>query len=200
MCLRALAPCFAAATLLTACGASYDVVRTAEPSPFSCETSFVVLPIAYPRVQVGKKTETDYLSAKGADTRQSWETDKQAIDREFRRRLVRESADKGIHVDASSEDAAGRFFIRPTVRFLEPGFYAGPARHTSEVRMTVAITTADGRVLDELELESKTMGSVAHATTHSRFVHDGDELGGAMAEYLHGRVGAPACVQQTAQR
>lgn len=174
------------------CGASYEVVRAAEPNPYPSGAAFVVLPVTYENIQVGKMTESAYLSTKSESSRRSWEGDKAAIDREFARALVEASAERGIRIDRPSVVAADapRFTIRPVVSFLEPGFFAGPARHASEVSMRVVIATADGRALDEVELESETMGSLFHPTTRSRFENDGEELAKSLAEYLGGRVTA----------
>jgi hypothetical protein len=184
----------ASALATTACSASYDVVRRAEPGALTCSSELVVLPVAYENVIVGKKSEADYLFTKSQETKESWQADKQAIDREFRRSLVKDASDGGLHIDAAGA-TSGRFTILPKVLFLEPGFFAGPARKSSKVLMMVEIATPDGEVIEEIELESGTMGSLMNATIRSRFEKDGQELGEAMAEYLQGRV--TACAEGT---
>jgi len=182
---------FATSIFGTACAASYDVVRSAEPSPFSCNAEFVVLPIAYDSLQVGKKTEADYLFTKSPETQKRWEQDKRAIDREFHHTLITQANERGVRVQtalpAGEPDA---FVIRPVISVIEPGFFAGPAMHASEVLLTVQILTPDGRLLDEIDLESETMGSIVHPTTRSRFESDAEKLGEAVAEYLDTRTKA----------
>jgi len=188
---RTIATLFVAtsAFAITACGASYDVVQRAEPNPFSCRTSFTVMPISYEGLQVGKKTEDDYLFTKSEKTKAAWQADKHVIDREFSRTLVKNAAETGIHVDVWRPVVpSSHYVIQPKVYFVEPGFFAGPAMHASEVMMTVVITTREGLVLDEVELDAKTMGSIAHPTTRSRFESDGEKLAEALAEYLETRV------------
>ena len=173
----------------TACGGSYHVVRSAEPNPFSCRAGFVVAPITYEGLEVGKKTETEYLSDKSEETRRDWDADKKAMGREFSRSLIQNAAHKGIRIDASTTPgAAGHFVIQPRVGFVEPGFFGGPAMHSSEVRMTVVIQSPDGRPLDEIRMENETLGSIAYPSTRSRFERDGEKLGESLAEYLNGRV------------
>jgi hypothetical protein len=192
---RTLFKLFVATTTLlsVACSSSQDVLQSAEPNPFTCRSAFVVLPIDYSGLRVGEKSEGEYLAAKRDEKRERWEGDKLAIERAFQRELLAYGAEHGIRVDlAPVATDSHRFVIRPSVHFVEPGFFGGPAMHASEVRMVVDITTPDGRTLDRIVLGNETMGSVAHASVRQRFERDGEELGEATAEYLRGRVAVGA--------
>jgi hypothetical protein len=188
----------ATALLTTACASETHVVRSAYPNPYSCQSAFVVQPIEYADLRVGEKSEAQYLSTKDHDQRANWEGNKVAIEREFRRSLLSQTAEEGIHVDlAPMHDGTPRYVVRPVIHFVEPGFFGGPAMGSSEIRMTVLITTPDGQVLDELELNNETMGSLVHVSARSRFERDGELLGELTAEYIEKRVAAGSPTRQS---
>jgi len=175
---------------LAACGSHRQVVSAASPNPFGCSSRFVVAPVEFEVQQVGKKSEPEYLANKSEATKLRWEADKAAIASEFSRRLVEVSAQRGVRVvPVASPRAEGAFRILATVHFLEPGFFAGPAQHASEVSMTVTLESPQGELLDEIDLGSETLGSIVHASTRARFEHDAEELAEELADYLEARTG-----------
>lgn len=183
----ALYPVALAALLpLTACSTSAHVVKQGAPEALQDERRFNLMPVAFESLQVGKGSEAAYLSRKDEDQKANWEGDKLAIGSEFAKHLREEAMKKGIQV--SPRESGASYFIRPTVHFIEPGFFAGPAFHHSEVVMSIEIVGKDGQVLDELRIEHTTMASMAKASVRDRLEYDGASLGEAVAEYLDQRV------------
>jgi hypothetical protein len=181
---------FAAALLLTApllagCGPSWIIHTQAAPDPFLNQRAFAVLPIDFTGLEVGEKSEQEYLAGKNPDQQESFKTDKLALNEEYLQAISRRADEAGIRVVPATGPSSAPFLIRPSVAWLEPGYYVGVAAKASEVRMLVRITTPDGRVLDEIAIHSHS-GGYASGT---RLRNDGHQLGKISADYLKARVG-----------
>jgi hypothetical protein len=177
-----------ASTALVGCGPPWQILHAAEPNPFVNQRTFAVLPIDYIGLEVGEKSEPEYLAEKDAETRQNWTGDKLGMNEEYAKHLIEEANERGIRVTLATGPASAPFIIRPAVRWLEPGFYVGVASGSSEVKMTVQITTPDGKVLDEIQMSHRTGASLVNSATGHRLRSDGAGLGEITAEYLEKRV------------
>jgi hypothetical protein len=114
------------------------------------------------------------------------------MNEEYTNALITHAHELGFEVVPATGPEAAPFLIRPTVKFVEPGFYAGLAAGSSEVRMHVRITAPDGRVLDDIGMEHGTRGSMIYPSSGQRYREDAKRLGRWTAEYLARRVGAAA--------
>jgi hypothetical protein len=180
----AFAAALSAAPLLAGCGPAWIVHSQAAPDPFLGQKSFAVLPIDYAGLQVGAKSEQDYLSGKTPDQQESFRNDKEALNGEFLHTLQEHSEQLGIQVVPATGPQSAPFLIKPSVQWIEPGYNVVVSSHPSEVQMVVRITTPDGKVLDEVGMRSK---STDYASG-SRLRTDGAHLGKIMAAYLQSRV------------
>lgn len=180
----ALVAPLAVASLLVGCGPKWVVVKQAAPDPFLGQKKFAVLPVDYTGLSVGDKDEASYLAEKDDETRSSWAGDKLGLNDEFAKKLMEEARAAGIEVVKATGPADAPYLIRPHVAWIEPGFYIGISGGASDVKMTLQITSPDGRILDEIQLEHRTGGTVSEASTGQRLRSDGEGLGEAAAGYL----------------
>jgi hypothetical protein len=122
-----------------------------------------------------------------------------ALNEKFIEHLIARGHEVGLEFYPATGPADGPFVVRPHVRFIEPGFYAGVAGAPSEVQMEVRITTPDGAVLDEVALIHDTspfsgarvggFAIPAYPASGNRLRKDGEELGKLVAKYVHIRSG-----------
>jgi hypothetical protein len=132
-------------------------------------------------IRVGEKSEGDYLSAKTAEQQSAWATDKATVDAQFRATLATDAAEGGIQTTAGTAP----FVLHPTIFAIEPGYEIGISNSPCVIKMSVQVTSADGRVLDEIEIvDAKGIGY----TTHDRMSRAGIWLGKSVARYLKSRV------------
>lgn len=186
----------AAAALLAGCAPRWTVLREAQPNPFVGKTEFAVMPIDYSGLHVGELTEAEYLARKDEGQQASFDGDKRGMIAKFEEAMRSAAADEGIHVQSAEGEVTAPFIIKPHVTFVEPGFYAVVASGASQVNMTVRIETAQGQLLDEIELihatnsanGSSVMGISLNPSSGGRLREDAEEIGDAMGEYLITRV------------
>jgi hypothetical protein len=174
--------------LLMGCGPHWRVMSQASPDPFMNQKRFAVLPIDYAGLRIGDKGEVEYLAGKDDDSRKSFVGDKVGVNEEFAKALIGKAGELGLQVVPATGPTDAPFLIRPSIAWLEPGFYVGVASAPSRIRMTVRITTPDGRILDEIELEHATGAGITTPASGTRLRHDGEGLGTVTAEYLQSRV------------
>ncbi len=185
-----------AAVFLSGCAPRWTVLSQAQPNPFVGKTEFAVLPIDYGGLMVGEKTEEEYLSEKSPEQRASFEADKAAMVRQFEAAMRESAGGDGIHVATAEGEVRAPFIIRPHVIFIEPGFYAVVASGSSQVTMRVRIETAQGQLLDEIEVVHMTnssngpsIGGISlNPSSGGRLRDDAAEIGDATGEYLVTRV------------
>jgi hypothetical protein len=132
-------------------------------------------------IRVGEKSEGEYLSGKTSDQQASWAKDKATVDAQFRATLAAEAANDAVQTTAGSAP----FVLHPTIFAIEPGYYVGVSSAPSVIKMSMQVTAADGRVLDEIEI---TDARGAGYTTHERMKAASVWLGKTVARYLKSRV------------
>jgi hypothetical protein len=169
------------------CSPGYKIVRQAEPNPFLGVRNFVVLPVEFGDVRVGRKQEADYLAGKEDHQVDSFEADKEALAQLYLQALADGAADEGVRVDPATGEVA-TFIVRAVVRAIEPGWYAGVMASPSLVQMTVTISDKNGAELDEIFVEHQTQGSIMNAASGQRLRSDGEAMGGITADYILTRV------------
>jgi hypothetical protein len=181
-----------AATTLIGCRPPWAVIVQTAPDPFLGQRHFAVQPIDFTALTVGDTPEPVYLAGKDAGQRASFAADKEALNERFLQQLITDAGEAGIQVVPATGPADSPFTIRPSVSFIEPGFYAFVAAIPSHVRMNVRILAPDGRVFDEIVLNHFTPSDMfARAASGSRLREDGAGLGKTVAKYLRVRVGVP---------
>lgn len=178
----------AAPVVLAGCGPKWVVLTQAAPNPLVGQTKFGLMPVDYTGLTVGEKSEAEYLASKDEETRASWAGDKGGIDTEFGKRLMEKATESGINVVKATGPADAPFMIRPKVEFIEPGIYTYVYNKASLVRMKVQITTADGKVIDEIAIRHATPASITNPAVGNRLRDDGEGLGVLTAKYLQFRV------------
>jgi len=180
-----------AALTCLGCGPPWAVIVEAVPNPFFGQGKFAVMPVDFTGLRVGNKSEAEYLSGKDGSQQQSFAADKAGINEQFAAALVERSQANGIRVDLATGPQDGPFVIRPSVQFVEGGFYAFVAAESSRVEMNVRITTPDGRILDEIAVAHGTQATMTNPSSGGRLRDDGRVLGYIVARYLATRVGVP---------
>jgi hypothetical protein len=188
-----------AGTALAGCAPPWHVVAFASPNPFWGQRKFAVTPIDYAGLMIGRKPEPVYLSEKDPKQQASFMEDKAALNEKFLERLVGTAREHGIEVVPATGPGAAPFILKPSVDFIEPGFYAGVAGAPSEVHMVLRIVGPDNRVLDEISLAHGTdprsgvsIGGFAipkDPSSGGRLRTDGAHLGDLVGKYLSSRAG-----------
>src|SRR6185436_3871044 len=114
------------AMLLVGCaGSKTNVVKSANPNPFQHQKEFVVEPVRYVDLVVDEKPEKEFLAGKNAESLASWAADKKAVDEVFRKTVIEEAGRAGITV--RHPGSAAYCAIRPTIKWVETGYYRIPA-------------------------------------------------------------------------
>jgi hypothetical protein len=175
---------------VTGCGGTipWRVVSQANPNPLLGQKQFVVAPVDFSKLTVGAKPEAQYLSEKSPEDRQGWEQAKAAFQEEFDKAIRASGTAAGLNIGLGESGAP--FVIRPKVDYIEPGYYAYVSSGSSGVKVSMKITSADGKDVDEVLLEHHTAASMGNASVQSRVRGDGEGMGNQAAEYVAQRVGS----------
>jgi hypothetical protein len=173
---------------LTGCGPKWIVVAQAAPNPFVNQSRFSVLPVDFRGLEIGDKPEAVYLAEKSEEQRQSFLGDKAGMNEEFTASLIKQARELGLDVVLATGPNDAPFQIRPSVAWLEPGWYIGIMSAPSQVKMRLQIVLPDGRVLDEILMKHATPGNITTAASGTRLRSDGKGLGALTATYLSSRV------------
>ncbi|HTN82911.1 MAG TPA: hypothetical protein VL242_04480 [Sorangium sp.] len=183
---------------LAGCAPRWRVVTQANPDPFVGQRYFALVPIDYVGLTLIDEPEDMYLAKKDADEQRSFVQDKASVNEEFAKTLISHAKEQGIDVAEVSDPASSPFVIRPYVGYMNPGFYAVVSSAPSQIMLTLRITTADGKVLDEVQFSSRTASpnpntalSRADAdklSSGGRWREDARIIGEAAAGYLASRV------------
>jgi hypothetical protein len=168
------------------CGPPWVVVVQATPNPFVNQRQFSLEPVHMENLTIGEKSEAAWQSEKDAEQRSSWQQDKSSFATNFITHLSGEIPE--LRLLAGPPPDPRTFIIRPTVTYIEPGFYAYVASHATEVRMTLQILNAGGGILDEIKIEVAVAATLTNPSTGGRLRDAGDKLGDIVAEYLRTRV------------
>jgi hypothetical protein len=171
---------------VVACGPPWSVLKQANPNPMLGKGDFVAVPIDFTNLQVGDKSEAEWMSEKDAEQKQSWVGDKEGMNAEFVKTLTTSGAEEGVKV--ATPPATAPFIVHPKVQFIEPGFFTAFVNKASEVNMVVAVTTPDGNALDEISMTHSTPSSLTNPASGNRLRDDAEALGSYTAEYLGTRV------------
>lgn len=106
-------------------------------------------------------------------------------------RKVAPSADEEFDEGESEGVAEGPFVIKPTIDFMEPGFYAFVAKAPSTITVNVQIEDSAGKLLDEIEITQSWGASAIDAASGTRYRKIAAVLGRITAEYLEYRTAPP---------
>jgi hypothetical protein len=181
---------FSLAVLMTiGCGGPWTIVKQTNPAPFNASTSFTVGPTVWdPNLRVGKKAEADWLAEKDANAKASHESDKAAFGTELAATAMTQA--KGLNI----QPQGGQFTIRPTVYWMEPGYYIGISAGDAEVKVRVDVLDAGGQPVDTIEVHGRgpatePFNPVPRATVGERLKIAADEVGQAIDRYLRERTG-----------
>lgn len=175
---------------VTGCGGTipWRVVSQANPNPLMGQKQFVVAPVDFSKLTVGAKPEAQYLSEKSPEDRKGWEDAKAAFQEEFDKAIRATGTQAGLNISLGETGAP--FVIRPKVDYIEPGYYAYVSSSSSGVKVTMKITSADGKDVDEVLLEHHTSASMGSASVQSRVRGDGEGMGAQAAQYVAQRTGS----------
>ncbi|WP_437307634.1 hypothetical protein [Sorangium sp. So ce388] len=183
---------------LAGCAPRWRVVTQANPDPFVGQRYFALVPIDYVGLTLIDEPEDMYLAKKDADEQRSFVQDKASVNEEFAKTLISHAKEQGIDVAEVSDPASSPFVIRPYVGYMNPGFYAVVSSAPSQIMLTLRITTADGKVLDEVQFSSRTASPNPNTdlsradsdklSSGGRWREDARIIGEAAAGYLASRV------------
>lgn len=174
----------AAVTATLGCGPPWQVVKQAAPNPFLGKKAFGALPMDYTGMEIGGKTEAEYVADKDADSRQKWEGDKGAIAGNYVGQLIGKASEAGIQVTPGP----GEFIVKPRTVFVEPGIYTAIYNKASQLRVNVQVTDAQGAVLDEFIVKSATAADFGNISSGQRLRKDAENVGRYSGMYLQSRV------------
>jgi hypothetical protein len=177
------------AVLAVGCGGSWTIVKQATPSPFTPASTFAVAPTVWaPNLTVGKKAEADWLAEKDASARQSHENDKVSFGQELSATLNTQA--KGLKMAADG----AQFTIKPTVYWMEPGYYIAISHGPAEVKVRVDVVDQSGTPIDTIEVGGQgaavePFNPVPRATVGERLKYAADEVAERINTYLRERSG-----------
>jgi hypothetical protein len=169
------------------CAPQWTVLQQANPNPFAGKTDFVVMPVSFDGLEVGRKSEEEYKAGKSDKSADSFEADKEAVAALFQQTMIADALKAGIDV-RRAEGEITTFSIHPRVVFIEPGFFTVVVNRPSETRIVVEIHDPDGKVLDEILIVHGSPANMFNAASGTRLRADGEAIGGIAADYLDTRV------------
>ncbi|WP_437734804.1 hypothetical protein [Sorangium sp. So ce1335] len=183
---------------LAGCAPRWRVVTQASPDTFVGQRYFGLMPIDFVDLRVGDLPEDMYLARKDSDEHRQFVSDKASVDEEFAKTLIETAKDHGIDVAQVSDPRSAPYVLRPYVSYMNPGFYAVASSSPSQIILTLRITTSDGKVLDEVQLSSRTASpnpstSLSRADADKlkpggRWREDARIIGETVSSYLASRV------------
>lgn len=162
---------------------SAEIVRQARAGAFRDQRRFALMPVEVDALRVSGRSETAYLAPRSPEQREAWEEVKLAVIDSFIQHLTAHAKSRNLEVFFPTATPA-KFYVRPRIRFIEPGIYDSVIWRRSELRMSIQVVTATGKVLDEITLEHKTLPSTSKHSVRERLVFDAAALGEAFAEHL----------------
>lgn len=181
--------------LAAGCGPQWAVVKQANPNPFAAQRAFVVEPMKFDGMQVGKLSEADYLAKKNADQQASFQADKSAMNEKFGERLTELAAKKSVALTPAAGAPAG-YTIRAVVSFLEPGVYIPRVgglgvdlSRPTVVRANLQIVDAQGAVLDDISINAEVAADLINAASGTRYRKAAEKLAEKANLYLIERLG-----------
>ena len=171
---------FLVGALLGGCGPHWIVVKQATPNPMNASSKFFVAKVALDGLRVGNKSEEEWMAEKGAETRDSWDGDKLAMNDEFATGFVSAKDDLGM-----SSSPAGAFTVKAHILRYEPGFYVGVASGKASLDAAIQVLDQGGTVVDEFQVTASAGGMSAG----ERSRQCARILGATAAKYVLDRIG-----------
>ncbi len=172
--------------LAVGCGPPWAVIRQGTPNPLTPQTQFAIDNSSFNNLQVGKKTEADYLAVKKPEQQQSWQNDKMAFIGSFSAGLQERRGPLNV---GGADQLTGRFNVKTNVDFLEPGNFNGFVNIATEMRTTVVITDPNQQPIDEIQIRCVIGADIYHPAVGMRVAQCGRITGQYAARYLKTRVG-----------
>ena len=172
--------------VLAGCGSPWVIVKQGNPNPLTPATQFAVENTTFNQLEVGKKTEGDYLAGKTSEQQQSFQNDKNAFGGGFTTGVQKGRATLDI---AGPDQLAGRFVVHSNVTFLEPGNFNGFINLATQMRTHVVITDPSNAPIDEIDVHCVVGADIYHPTVGARVSECGRLTGNYAARYLRQRVG-----------
>ncbi len=169
------------ALVLVGCGPHWVVVRQAAPRARSAPTSKVYIDrVSLEGLIVGEKTESQWMSEKGNDTRDSWDGDKSAMNEKF----IAAFADSAHDVPLGP-NPEGSFTVRAHFYHYEPGFYTYIVNRPATIDADLFILDAAGNVVDQIKLSGAANGISAGERARAC----ASRIGWAAGKYVRQRFG-----------
>jgi hypothetical protein len=186
------------ALLPIACtSASFEVIKSADPSPYSKASAFSIQPVRYVDLKVDDKPEADFIATQKAGEADKWAVIKTNIQEAFSKKLAAELAVAGVAGSpgapvGAAEAASGSgsaFSIEASIDTIETGYYRIPAWNAvARIYMTLRIVGAGGQVIDEIRLmDRKGFDAIAAPTANIRLTNVADALAAAVAAHIVAR-------------
>ena len=175
---------FIFALLSTSCK-PWQVIRQTNPNPFSPSSKFILAPLTFQHLRIGKYSRDEYMQRKKPADQQKWNTIMGDMQRLFATHLRIKAS--GVNIIGGSPSANG-FIIQANIHFIDPGVNAVVFRRNSLVQIKVRILRG-GTILDEVLLESKTTPSlIKYPSIASRLRRDSKILGRWAGKYIKTRI------------
>lgn len=182
--------------LASGCGPQWAVVKQSTPNPFIGQKAFLIEPIKFDGMLVGKLSEADYLAKKKPDQQASFVADKTAMNERFAARLTELAAKNGLTITPVSGTPGLTF--RTIVSFLEPGYYAPTVgtgfgsvdlSRPTQVRANVQLIDAQGAVLEDIAIAAEVKSDLIHSASGTRYRNAAEILAEKTHMYLINRTG-----------
>jgi hypothetical protein len=166
--------------VLVGCGHHWTIIRQASPNPFGAGSKVYVDRVSLQGLIVGEKSEAEWMSEKGDDTRQSWEGDKVAMNDQFM--VGFHNASNGIGL---VDGPQANVIVRTHFVHYEPGFYTYFVNAPGTIEADVYVMDQAGNVLDEIRLK----GAGGGFSAGERCRHAALQIGDAAGAYVKERLG-----------
>jgi hypothetical protein len=156
---------------------SWQVIRQADPNPFSNTGSFAVAPVSFDGALVNGSSEDEWVGSKKKEAAR-WEAAKRRMDERYLTAMKRFV--EGISIDRDQQYE--QYIVVARVRYVKPGW---PTGQTS-ITITVKIRSLKEKdvVYDEIQINLASGGRKARAVMGEL----GEDLGQTVARYLNSRV------------
>lgn len=177
------------------CSGPLSIVQTAAPSPFGGATRCVVEPFSYEPNYIVGKTEAGYLEKQSEESRAAFPSDKSTMEKSVLLALGERLGENGLTVEQGPAKE-GDLVVRPTIFFLEPGFWGGTQQAVLKLRVEISRSGSKGADIVEIKATSeKKAGFVSVAvdaqSRDSRMAEAGRNGGYLLADHLVSRVKQP---------
>ncbi|MCB9765715.1 MAG: hypothetical protein H6739_38430 [Alphaproteobacteria bacterium] len=175
---------FAALLIAVTFGAGctpYTVLKQSAPSALLGQTSYHVEP-SYDNLKVGGKSEDAYLAEKDADTRESFQGDKEGMHQAFVEGFASAGVKDGYsvgHTGAKDGDVE----VTVSWEFVEPGVFTAFVNIPTRVAARVAFSV-NGELTDEIMVEAMVEADVYHPSSGQRMRDAARICGGYTARYI----------------